>query len=68
MPESLLNQPSESTLEKVISDNKYDSGHIATCYNFGEKKVIQAGSSTGVLIWNGAQTAHVYLGYILNVE
>ena len=67
-----LNQPSEAALAEVIKDRKYGSGHIATCYNADadadEGEVIQAGTTTDVLKWTGAQTAHVYLGYILSLE
>jgi len=56
----------EDKLESVTAEKDIvcDSpGHIATCYRDG--KVIQAGASVKILIWNTAQRAHVYLGYII---
>lgn len=56
----------KNLLNSVMDETKIDPrppGHIATCY--GDGKVIQAGSSVGILIWSTAQRAHVYLGYII---
>ncbi|MFW5879961.1 MAG: hypothetical protein ACOCUV_03975 [bacterium] len=68
MSMSYLNQPTEKALENAIRNAGYGSGHIATCYNAVDGTVVQAGNSTDVLKWNTAQTAHVYLGYILLLD
>ncbi len=54
-----LNQPTSNDVPKK------PSGHIATCFNGDEHKVIHAGSSVGVNQWYGTQKSHLYLGYIL---
>jgi len=60
IPESVnLNQPNSGEVPRK------PSGHIATCFNGDEQKVIHAGSSVGVNQWYGAQKSHLYLGYIL---
>lgn len=72
MPETLVSMASEADLIKEIEKKKYGSGHIATGFIKDGNRVIHVGSAfydnNPVGIWNGANTAHVYLGYILNVE
>ena len=54
----------------LTSYNSSGSGHIATCYPDEKKielkkRVVQGGSRTEVLQWNGYTNIHIYLGYIL---